>query len=171
MTARRVLGAAAALCLIAAQPPPFYLGTWQIIAVEPAAWTHGYYEEDKLDALKKFVGEAVVFKPGSVEGPPPIACPEAQYTMSGVTASTMFDGGLVNRILTDDKTAADDTDPSGGYISAQRLAEKLGFRGFSWKSLGTGCATPENHAIEVDFATPDRAVFAVEDFIVSIRRK
>lgn len=169
MTARLVLGAAA-LLLVAAKPAPFYLGNWQIAAVEPAAWTHGYYEEDKFAALKKLVGEAVAFKPGAVEGPPPIACPEARYTMSGVTARTMFDGDFIDRILAEN-TPADDTDPTGNYISAQRLVERLGFRGFSWKSLGTGCSGAGGRAIEVDFATPDAAIVRIEDFIVSIRRK
>jgi hypothetical protein len=169
--ARLVLGAAAALFLIAAKPAPFYLGNWQITAVEPAAWTRGAYEKDKFIALKELVGQTVVFKPGSVEGPPPVACPDAHYSMSSVTAQSMFYGNFINQVPSDDKTSADDTDPTGEYVSPQRSVERLGFRGFSWKSLGTGCGTGQDNAIEIDFATHDAAIFAVGDFIVSIRRK
>jgi hypothetical protein len=147
---------------------PFYLGAWTIASVEPGMWAN-YGEPDKLGELRKLVDAPVVFGPRSVDGPPQIACPQAEYGLSGATAHELFDGRLVHAWWW--KTPApDETDPSGQYYAPENLVERLGFRGFSWKVLTTGCRA-DGGDMHIYFSSPNNAAFRIEDFVVTINRK
>ena len=147
---------------------PFYLGTWTVVSVEPGAWTNGYYEADKLTELRKLVDATIVFDPRSVEGPPAIACPRARYTLDGATAHDLFDEKLV-QVYSSQTPSPDESDPSGEYFAPEVLAARLGFHGFSWKALSTGCAA--NETSQIYFSSPNSAAFRVGDFVVTIKRK
>ncbi|MGA8400975.1 MAG: hypothetical protein WB697_13875 [Stellaceae bacterium] len=147
---------------------PFYLGDWTIASVEPGVWTTGYYEADKLTELRKLVGAPIIFGPRSVEGPPPIACPRAQYGLDGATAHDLFDGRL-EKVWSSPTPSPDESDPSGEYFAPEVLAARLGFRGFSWKALTTGCAMDGTG--QIHFSSPNNAAFRIGDFVVTIKRK
>jgi hypothetical protein len=165
--------AAALLLLVFAAPAkasaPFYLGTWMIASVEPGMWTNGYYEADKLAELRKLVDAAIVFGPRSIEGPPQIACPKAQYGLTGATARDLFDGRLVHA-WSGMTPEPDEADPSGQYYAPENLAERLGFRGFSWKALTTGYRA-DGSDMQIYFSTPNTAAFRFDDFVVMIKRQ
>jgi hypothetical protein len=147
---------------------PFYLGAWTIASVEPGMWAN-YVEPDRLTELRKLVDASIVFGPRSVEGPPQIACPKAHYGLDGATAHDLFDGRLVHAWWW--KTpASDEADPSGEYYAPEKLAERLGFRGFSWKVLTTGCRADESD-MRIYFSSVNTAAFRVKDFVVMIKRK
>jgi hypothetical protein len=147
---------------------PFYLGAWTIASVEPGTWAN-YVEPDKLAELRKLVDAPIVFGPHSVDGPPQIACPQAEYGLSGATAHDLFDGRLVHAWWW--KTPApDEADPSGEYYAPENLAERLGFRGFSWKVLTTGCRA-DSSDMHIYFSGTNTAAFRFEDFVVTIKRK
>lgn len=147
---------------------PFYLGAWTIVSVEPGVWTNGYYEADKLAEARKLVDASIKFGPRSVDGPPPIACPRAHYGLDGATAHDLFDGKLV-QVYSSQTPSPDESDPSGEYFAPEVLAGRLGFRGFSWKVLTTGC--PANGTGQIYFSSPNSAAFRIGDFVVSIKRK
>lgn len=152
----------------AAAEAPFYLGTWTIVSVEPGVWTNGYYEADKLAETRKLVDATITFGPHSVAGPPAIACPRAQYTLDGATAHDLFDEKLV-QVYSSQTPSPDEADPSGEYFAPEVLAARLGFHGFSWKSLTTGC--PTNGAGQIYFSSLNSAAFRIGDFVVTIKRK
>ena len=147
---------------------PFYLGAWTIVSVEPGVWTNGYYEADKLAELRQLVDASITLGPHSVEGPPPIACPRAQYTLDGATAHDLFDERLV-KVYSSQTPSPDESDPSGEYFAPEVLAARLGFRGFSWKALTTGC--PANEAATIYFSGQNSAAFRIGDFVVAIKRR
>jgi len=147
---------------------PFYLGEWTVASVEPGVWTNGYYEADKLAEARKLVDAPIAFGPRSVEGPPPIACPRAKYGLDGATAHDLFDGKL-EQVWSSQTPSPDEADPSGEYFAPEVLAARLGFRGFSWKALTTGCAMDGTG--QIYFSGPNNAAFRIGDFVVTIKRK
>jgi len=147
---------------------PFYLGAWTIVSVEPGVWTNGYYETDKLTEARKLVDAPVVFGPNSVEGPLPLGCPRAHYGLDGATAHDLFDGKL-EQIYSSQTPSPDESDPSGEYFAPEVLAERLGFRGFSWKALTTGCAMDGTG--QIYFSSPNSAAFRIGDFVVTLKRQ
>jgi hypothetical protein len=106
---------------------------------------------------------------GSVEGPPQIAGPRARYGLDGATAHDLFDGKLV-QVWSSQTPTPDEADPSGQYYAPENLAERLGFRGFSWKVLTTGCRT-DGADTHIYFSGANTAAFRSDDFVVMIKRK
>jgi len=64
----------------------------------------------------------------------------------------------------------DEADPGGEYFAPEVLAERLGFRGFSWKALTTGCRANGGDT-QIYFSGPNVAAFRLEDFDVTMKRK
>jgi len=149
---------------------PFYLGAWTIASVEPGVWTNGYFEAGKLAELRKLVDASMSLGPHSVEGPPQIACPRAHYGLDGATAHDLFDGRLVH-VWSSDTPTPDESDPSGEYYASEKLAERLGFHGFSWKALTTGCRADGNNNLTIYFSGANAAAFRISDFVVAIKRQ
>ena len=83
--------------------------------------------------MRKIVGSIVAIRPRSIEGPTEIARPHG-YESVGVTAYTLFMFGLQNIPLPPD-APVEVADPSGQYYDPQKLAERLRFKGFSWKAI------------------------------------
>ena len=83
--------------------------------------------------MRKIVGSIVAIRPRSIEGPTEIAlC--AGIRSVGETAHTLFIFGVQNIPLPPD-APIEVADPSGQYYDPQKLAERLGFKGFSWKAI------------------------------------
>jgi hypothetical protein len=131
-------------------------------------WTNGYFEADKLAETRKLVDATITFGPRSVDGPAPLACPRANYGLDGATASDLFDEKLV-QVYSSQTPSREESDPSGEYFAPQVLAERLGFHGFSWKALTTGCAMDGTG--QIYFASANSAAFRIGDFVVMMKRK
>jgi hypothetical protein len=60
----------------------------------------------------------------------------------------------------------DQASPDGYDYSPQKLAERYGFKGFSWKALAVGCKADSY------FYFPDRktALFQIEDILMVLKR-
>lgn len=144
---------------------PFYIGSWTIVSAEPAPWAATYQEEARAEPAAKLAGSHVVFGPRSVEGPEAIACIRATYAMDGSTAPQLFQGKFA-QIPMPDGAPADEAGPDGYYYSPQKLAERYGFKGFSWKALAVGCKA------DTYFYFPDRntALFRIEDILLVLKR-
>jgi len=69
--------------------------------------------------------------------------------MDGSTAPQLFQGKFA-QIPMPDGAPADEAGPDGYYYSPQKLAERYGFKGFSWKALAVGCKA------DTYFYFPDR---------------
>ncbi len=144
---------------------PFYIGSWTIVSVEPAPWAANYQELARAEPAAKLAGSRVVFGPHSVEGPEGIHCIRATYAIDGATAPQLFQCKFA-QIAMPDGAPADEAGPDGDYYSPQKLAERYGFKGFSWKALAVGGKS------DTYFFFPDRdtAVFQIEDILLVLKR-
>jgi hypothetical protein len=149
----------------AAAKAAFYLGTWTIVSAEPGPWVSTYYDQDKLNAARRLIGTHVKFGNQSVEGPDIIACAHARYYNGGATAGTMLEGRLVNIPLTEG-SPADVANASGDYFRPEKLAERLGFTGFSWKTLSTGCTATDR---PIYFGNASTAIFQLGDIVLTMK--
>ena len=138
---------------------PFYLGQWTIAAVECNPKT-GCSDLD-LAPMRTLIGATIAIGPHALTGPPEIACPGG-YNVGGATAYSLFIDGLENVALPSD--ASDGmADASGDYYDPQKLAEQMGFRGFSWKAID--CAGRYTY-----FADAKHAAMAVEHTVLRLQR-
>jgi hypothetical protein len=83
--------------------------------------------------MRKLVESRVAIGLRSIDGPKEIVCPQG-YESVGATAYTLFIFGLKNIQLPPDADI-ELADPSGQYYDPQKLAERLGLKGFSWKAI------------------------------------
>lgn len=144
---------------------PFYLGSWTIVSAEPAPWAANYQEQAKAQPAAKLAGSRVVFGSRSVQGPEGIACARAAYAMDGSTAPQLFQGRF-GHVPLPDGAPLEQASPDGYNYSPQKLAERYGFKGFSWKALAVGCNA------DTYFYFPDRktALFQIEDILLVLKR-
>jgi hypothetical protein len=52
-------------------------------------------------------------------------------------------------------------------LDTLKLAAKVGFKGTSWKSLGTGCA----NEIDYHFVDPNTAEFGLNDYVYILKKQ
>jgi hypothetical protein len=145
---------------------PFYLGAWTVVSAEPGPWVRSFGEDD-LAAAHKLVGTRVVFGKQSVEAPEFIACTHARYFTGGATAHSMFDSRLTNVPLPEG-APTEDADTYGHNLRPGKAAERLGFKGFSWKTLSTACTSSDHPVPTIYFANPRVAVFQLDDVVVTM---
>lgn len=153
------------LAVAAPTDKQFYLGSWTIVSAEPAPWAANYLEQARAEPAAKLAGSHVVFDARSVQGPEGIACARATYKMDGFTAPQLFQGRF-GHIPLPEGAQADEASPDGHDYSPQKLAERYGFKGFSWKALVVGCKA------DTYFYFPNRktAVVAIEDIFLVLKR-
>lgn len=133
---------------------PFYLGTWKIASATPGPWAD---RDRKLDAkeMQSLVGQTVIVKTNEMVGPRALACMGPKYEVKDYSADMLFQGAF-GEMHSRDKSA----DPV-------KIAEKLGFRGSSWKTLETGCA----NELDLHFLDPNTAAFGLNDYVYMLKKQ
>ena len=134
---------------------PFYLGTWKITSAAVAPWQDGRPYESDLAEMKSLVDKLVVIQASAIGGPRPVACKGPKYRVKEYPADMLFQGAF-GEMHRRDKSA----DPG-------KIAEKLGFRGSSWKTLETGCG----NELDYHFLDPTTADFGLNNYVYTMRKQ
>lgn len=132
----------------------FYLGTWKIDSAVLAPWADAAHKDDAAE-MKALVGKTVTFKPAEIAGPRQVACKGPKYRVKDYPADMLFQGAF-GEMQRRDKSE----DPT-------KLAAKLGFRGSSWKTLETGCATE----LDFHFIDPVTTTFGLNNYVYTLKRQ
>jgi len=132
----------------------FYLGTWKIESATLAPWADPLHKNDAAE-MKTLVGKIVAFKPSEITGPRQVACKTPNYHVKDYPADMLFQGAF-GEMQSRDKS-----------VDPEKLAAKLGFRGKSWKTLETGCAT------ELDFHYIDSntTTFGLNNYVYTLKKQ
>ena len=133
---------------------PFYIGTWKIDSAVAAPWADPLHKDDASE-MKSLVGKTVIFKPGEIAGPRQLACKGPKYKVKDYPADMLFQGAF-DEMRRRDKSV----DPA-------KLAAKLGFKGKSWKTLETGCATE----LDFHFIDPSTATFGLNNYVYALKKQ
>jgi hypothetical protein len=163
---RATIEAIVAAALLAAWPASVrgagatYLGQWTIVSVECNPKT-GCSDLD-LEPMRRLIGASVSIGPALLTGPTELACPQG-YNVGGATAYSLFIFGLENIDLPSNEPD-EMADSSGEYYDPQKLAERMGFRGFSWKTIDCG-------GRYTYFADVKHAAMAVEHTVLRLERR
>jgi hypothetical protein len=146
--------AAAVLASLASAADSFYLGTWRITSALVAPWADAARKPDDAES-KTLVGKMVTIKPAEITGPHAVACKGPRYRVRDDGADMLFQGTL-DEMRRRDKS-----------VDPLKLAEKLGSRGSSWKTLETGCG----NEIELHFLDAATAAFGLNDFVYILKKQ
>jgi hypothetical protein len=133
---------------------PFYIGIWKIDSAVVAPWADPLHKDDASE-MKSLVGKTVIFKPGEIAGPRQVACKAPKYKVKDYPADMLFQGAF-DEMRRRDKSA----DPA-------KLAAKLGFRGSSWKTLETGCATE----LDFHFIDASTTTFGLNNYVYTLKKQ
>jgi len=132
----------------------FYLGTWKIDSAVEAPWANPKWKPDQAE-MKALVGKTVVFKTNEITGPRIMVCKGPNYRVVEIPAEGLFQGAF-DEMHTRDKS-----------VDPLKLAQKVGFKGTSWKSLQTGCA----NELDFHFVDPATAEFGLNDWVYTIKKQ
>ena len=130
-----------------------WLGTWKIASAVPAPWADPTPPDPA--EMKSLVGKLLLFKANEIAGPGILACKGPNYRVMDVPAEGLFQG------------AFEEMHSKNKSVSAQKLAEKVGFSGTHWKSLQTGCA----NELDFHFVDPATAEFGLNDWVYTIKKQ
>jgi len=133
---------------------PFYLGTWKIDSAVVAPWADAAHKDDAAE-MKGLVGKTVIFKPAEIAGPRQVACKGPRYRVKDYPADMLFQGEF-GEMQRRDKSV----DPA-------KIAAKLGFKGSSWKTLETGCATE----LDFHFINPVTTTFGLNNYVYILKKQ
>lgn len=140
--------------MLAIAADTFYLGTWKIQSAVLAPWADAAHKDDAAE-MKGLVGKTVVIKPAEIAGPRQVACKGPKYRVKDYPADMLFQGEL-GELHARDKSV----DPA-------KLAAKLGFKGSSWKTLETGCATE----LDFHFIDPATTTFGLNNYVYTLKKQ
>ena len=132
----------------------FYLGTWKIDSAVLAPWADPLHKDDASE-MKSLVGKTAIIKPNEIAGPRQVACKGPKYQLKDYPADMLFQGAF-DEMRRRDKSV----DPS-------KLAAKLGFKGKSWKTLETGCATE----LDFHFIDPATTTFGLNNYVYILKKQ
>lgn len=133
---------------------PFYLGTWKIANAVLAPWADAQHKDDAAE-MKSLVGKVVVFKPSEITGPRQVACKGPNYKVKDYPADMLFQGAF-DEMRRKDKS-----------VDSLKLAAKLGFKGSSWKTVETGCATE----LDFHFIDPSTTTFGLNNYVYTLTKQ
>jgi hypothetical protein len=132
----------------------FWLGTWRIESAAVAPWA-GPGRAPDASEMKSLVGKTVTFEAARIRGPRPLACPELKYVLIDSPPEALFQGMFEEM---------QSRDPS---VQPAKVAEALGFKSPSVRTLETGCA----NELDFHFVDETTAMFGLNDYIYTLRRK
>ena len=132
----------------------FYLGTWKIESAVLAPWADAAHKDDAAE-MKTLVGKTVIFKAAEIAGPRQVACKGPNYQVKDYPADMLFQGefGEMQR--------------RNKSVDPAKLAAKLGFKGASWKTLETGCATE----LDFHFIDPGTTTFGLNNYVYTLKKQ
>jgi hypothetical protein len=133
---------------------PFYLGTWKIDSAVVAPWADPAHMSDATE-MKSLVGKTVVFKPSEIVGPRQVACKGPKYKVKDYPADMLYQGAF-GEMHSRDKS-----------VDPQKVAEKLGFKGKSWKTVETGCATE----LDFHYIDPATTTFGLNNYVYILKKQ
>ena len=133
---------------------PFYIGTWKIDSAVLAPWADPLHKDDAAE-MKSLVGKTVIIKASEIVGPRQVGCKGPHYKVKDYPADMLFQGAF-DEMRRRDKSV----DPS-------KLAAKLGFKGKSWKTLETGCATE----LDFHFIDPATTTFGLNNYVYILKKQ
>jgi hypothetical protein len=142
------------LATLALAADPFYLGTWKIDSAVLAPWADPLHKDDAAE-MKSLVGKTIIIKPTEIAGPRQVACKGPKYQLKDYPADMLFQGAF-DEMRRRDKSV----DPS-------KVAAKLGFKGSSWKTLETGCATE----LDFHFIDPATTTFGLNNYVYILKKQ
>jgi hypothetical protein len=132
----------------------FWLGTWRIDSAAVAPWVEPGRTPDASE-MKSLLGKTVTFEAARIRGPRPLACPKLQYALFDRPPEALFQGMFEQM---------QGRDPS---VQPAKVAEALGFKSSSVRTLETGCA----NELDFHFVDETTAMFGLNDYIYRLRRK
>lgn len=132
----------------------FYLGAWKITSAAVAPWADSERRPDTTE-MRFLVGKTVTFEKHRILGPRQTACPDPKYEVKDYPADMLFEGAF-GEMHGRDKS-----------IDPAHLAEKLGFKGSSWKTLETGCA----NEINWHFIDATTAAIGLNDYVYILKKQ
>ena len=147
-------GALLLLASVAMAADTSHLGTWKIESAVAAPWAEAAYPDDAAE-MKTLVGKTVIFKPGEIVGPRQVACKGPKYRVKDYPADMLFQGAF-GEMQRRDKSV----DPA-------KVAAKLGFKGSTWKTLETGCATE----LDFHFIDPVTTTFGLNNYVYILKKQ
>ena len=150
---RRVL-IATALAGVLLASDRFYFGTWKIDSAVVAPWWTDAGKPDDGES-KALVGKTITIAAGAISGPGILACKGPHYKVVEVPAEGLFQG------------AFDEMHRRDSSADPAKLAEKVGFKGKSWKSLQTGCA----NELDFHFLDANTAEFGLNNYVYVLKRQ
>lgn len=146
---------AGALIPSAPAADPFYIGSWKITSAIVAPWQVDRPYGSDVAEMKTLVNKTVVIQPKAILGPRQGACKSPNYQVKDYPADRLFQGQF-GEMQRRDKSA----DPV-------KIAAGLGFRGKSWKTLETGCATE----LDFHFLDPTTAAFGLNNYVYILKKQ
>jgi hypothetical protein len=139
---------------VAIAADPFYIGTWKIASAVIAPWADPLHKGDEAE-MKSLVGKNIVVKPNEITGPHELACKGPRYQVKHYPADMLFQGAF-GEMQRRDKS-----------VDPVKVAATLGFKGSSWKTLETGCATE----LDFHFIDPNTATFGLNNYVYTLRKQ
>jgi hypothetical protein len=133
----------------------FYLGTWKIASAVVAPWWDDPVHKPDATGMKALLGKTITITAKAILGPSTFACRDPRYEVKDYPADWLFEGSF-GEMHARDKTA----DPA-------KLAAALGFRGSSWKTLKTGCASE----IEYHFIDSTTAAIGLDNYVYTLKKQ
>ena len=123
-------------------------GAWKVVEANVAPWVDGKSAKPEIDP--KIANAKLIFTENSVQGPHPLGCAKAKFTVSAVGAEYLFQGGLKN---------------------PKPDAAALGFKVEKITSVNESCLRTDAD-VEMDFALIDQdtAVFGLDNVIYKMKR-
>jgi len=111
--------------------------------------------KDDAAEMKTLVGKTVVIAAKEITGPRQVACKRPEYKVQEVPAEGLYQGAFDEMRRKDAKA-----DP-------QTLAEKVGFKGRTSKSLETGCG----NELDFHFIDQNTATFGLNNYVYYLKRR
>jgi len=123
-------------------------GSWTVIESIVAPWVDAQAAKPEINS--RVAKAKLVFTDQGVQGPAPLGCDKAKFTVSTVIPESLFQGGLKN---------------------AAKQAAALGFKDSKITSVNVSCLRTDAD-VEMDYALvdPGTALFGLDNVVYRLKR-